>query len=45
MLFTGSVLDFGSNIISGIKHRLGKEAERSRNEGGLREQKGEGADE
>lgn len=40
MLFTWSLLDFRSNTIDGTKHRLGKEGERGRNGGGLREQKG-----
>lgn len=47
MLFTWSLLDFGSNMIDDINHELGKEGEGSKNAGGLRRAKGngEGADE
>lgn len=47
MLFTGSLLDFGSNMIDGTNHKLGKEGDSNKNRGGLRKAKGnaEGADE
>lgn len=47
MLFTGSLLDFGSNMIDGTNLKLGKEGSGNKNRGGLQKAEGkvEGADE